>query len=84
LTVGEAMICGCAVACTDNDGYKEMAIDGVTALLSPIKKPIDLAENIIKLIENDSLRLELSERGYEYIKQFDWEKSYSKLRSYMN
>lgn len=84
LVVGEAMMCGCAVACTDNNGYKEMAIDGTTALLSPIKNPTVLAQNIIRLIENDSLRLELSERGYEYIKQFDWEKSYSKLRSYMN
>ena len=84
LTVGEAMICGCAVACTDNDGYKEMAIDGVTALLSPIKKPIDLAENIIKLIENDSLRIEIAEQGHEYIKKFNWKDSYYKLKSLLN
>ena len=84
LTVGEAMMCGCAVACTDNDGYKEMAIDGTTALLSPIKNPVALAENIIKLIENDSLRFELSEHGYENIKKFNWEDSYSKLKSCLN
>ena len=67
LVVGEAMMCGCAVACTDNNGYKEMAIDGTTALLSPIKNPTALAQNFIRLIENDPLRLELSERGNEYI-----------------
>ena len=84
LTVGEAMMCGCAVACTDNDGYKEMAIDGTTALLSPIKNPTALANNVIRLIENDSLRLEISEHGYEYIKNFNWDSSYSKLKSYLN
>lgn len=81
LTVGEAMMCGCAVACTDNDGYKEMAIDNETALLSPIKNPAALAENIIKLIEDDSLRMKISEQGYRYIQNFKWESSYLKFKS---
>lgn len=81
LTVGEAMICGCAIACTDIDGYKEMVEDGVTALLSPTKNPKCLADNIIKLIENDSLRFELAKRGCEHIKKFNWEDSYEKFKS---
>ncbi|MDD6723064.1 MAG: glycosyltransferase, partial [Bacteroidales bacterium] len=28
LTVGEAMMCGQAVCCTDNAGFREMATDG--------------------------------------------------------
>ena len=81
LTVGEAMICGCAIACTDIDGYKEMVEDGVTALLSPIKDPNSLANNIIRLIENDSLRIELAKRGNEHIKKFNWENSYKEFKS---
>lgn len=81
LTVGEAMICGCAIVCTDNDGYREMVEDGVTALLSPIKDPQSLANNIFKLIENDSLRCELSKRGNDHIKQFNWQTSYQKFKS---
>ena len=81
LTVGEAMMCGCAVACTDNDGYREMAIDGETALLSPIKNHVALAENIIKLINNDSLRFKIARAGYESIKKFNWETSYKKFKS---
>lgn len=80
LTVGEAMICGCAIACTDIDGYKEMVEDGVTALLSPIKDPKSLADNIIKLIEDDALRFELAKRGNEHIKKFNWESSYKKFK----
>lgn len=36
LTPPEAMMCGCAVACTDIGGYKTVGIDGITALLSPV------------------------------------------------
>lgn len=80
LTIGEAMICSCAVACTDNDGYREMAINGTTALLSSVKKPEELAKNIISLIGDDNLRIKLASNGNGYIKSFTWEESYRKLK----
>lgn len=80
LTVGEAMICGQAVCCTDNEGYKEMAIDQETALLSPIRDPESLAENIIRLIKDDELRIKIAEQGNQYIRNFTWEKSYEKFK----
>ncbi len=80
LTVGEAMICGQAVCCTDNDGYKEMAIDAVTALVSPITNAEALAANIIRLIEDDTLRIKIARQGNAYIQQFTWDKSYALLK----
>lgn len=80
LTVGEAMICGQAVCCTDNDGYKEMARHGETALLSPVCNPEALAANIILLIEDDSLRLSVALKGHEFIQRFRWEDSYAKFK----
>lgn len=80
LTVGEAMICGCAVACTDNKGYLEMAKDGETALVSPVDNAEALAKNIIRLIEDNELRYRIAKQGNAYIKQFDIEKSYQKFR----
>lgn len=79
LTVGEAMICGQAVVCTDNPGYREMAVDEETALLSPVKDSEGLAKNVIRLIENDELRYKIAENGHRYIQQFAWENSYKKL-----
>ena len=79
LTVGEAMICGQAVCCTDIDGYTEMAHDGETALLSPILNPEVLAKNIITLIEDDELRIKIAYKGNEFIQQFRWEASYRKF-----
>lgn len=79
LTVGEAMICGQAVCCTDNDGYKEMAIDGETALVSAIGDAEAMAQNIIRLIENEEQRLHIAENGNRFIQQFSWDESYHKL-----
>lgn len=80
LTIGEAMQCGCAVACTDNSGYLEMAHDGDTALVSPVGDAKALADNICRLIEDDTLRNNIAFRGNEYIQQFDIEKSYDKFK----
>ena len=81
LTVGEAMMCGQAVACTDIDGYKEMAIDGVNALLSPVGDSLTLAKNIMKLVNDDSLRLSLARKGLETMKKFELDNSYQKFRN---
>ena len=80
LTVGEAMICGCAVACTDNGGFSMMISNDRTGLLSPVYDHQKLAENIIKLIENNELRIELAKNGSEFIRQFTWERAYGKFR----
>lgn len=80
LTVGEAMICGCCVACTDNGGFAMMVSNGKTGLLSPVYDYQKLAENIIKLIENNGLRIELAKNGNEFIRQFTWERAYGKFK----
>lgn len=84
LPIGEAMICGAAVACTNNNGYLEMAKDGETALVSPIKDAQALANNIIRLIKDDELRHRIARNGNEFIKQFKWDRSYSKLKETLN
>lgn len=81
LPVGEAMICGCAVVCTDNKGFREMAEDGVSALLSPIRNAQSLAENIMRLIRDDEFRIRLAEQGHDNIRQFSWDVSYQKLKT---
>jgi glycosyltransferase involved in cell wall biosynthesis len=81
LTIGESMLCGCAVACTDNEGYLEMAKTEETALVSPVKDVERLAANIIRLVENDELRHRIAKNANDYIKEFSWEKSYKLLKS---
>lgn len=80
LTVGEAMICGCAIVCTDIGGFREMCEDGVNALMSPVKDANAMARNIEMLINNDALRLRIASNGLNSIRKFNWEDSYSKFR----
>ena len=80
LTVGEAMICGCAIVCTDTKGYLEMVVDGINALVSPVGDMDKMTANIIRLIEQDALRIEIAETGRETIKKFTWDRAYQKFK----
>lgn len=80
LTIGEAMMCGQAVVCTNNKGYLEMAKDGFNALISPIEDATSLANNIIKLITDDSLRFQIANNGLKSIQSFSIEESYLKFK----
>lgn len=81
LTPPEAMMCGCAVACTDIGGYTVVCKDGFNALVSEVKNPEDLAGNIIKLIEDDELRYRIAQNGNKMIQEYTWEKAYSKFKT---
>ena len=79
LTVGEAMMCGAAVVCTDNMGYLEMAVHEENALVSPVRDAQALADNIIRLFEDDELRCRLVTNAMEHIKQFTWDRAYKRF-----
>ncbi len=72
LPPAEAMMSGCALAATDIGGHREYAVHEETALLSPPSNPGALAENLLRLIEDDALRHRLARRGLETIRRFTW------------
>ena len=79
LTPCEAMQCGAALVCTDIGGYQEFAFAHKTALLSPVGNIRALADNIITLMQDDSMRIRLAKAGNAYIQRFTWESAFSKL-----
>jgi glycosyltransferase involved in cell wall biosynthesis len=84
LTIGEAMICGCAVVCTDCKGYLEMAKNGENALVVPVGDAEKMAQAIIKLISNDTLRITIAENGRKSIQQFNWDNSFIEFRELLH
>ncbi len=84
LPPAEAMACGCALVSTDIGGVEDYAIHKKTALLSPVKDPELLAENLLLLLNDDTLRVNLAHAGNSYIKNFTWEKATDKLESLFN
>lgn len=79
LPPAEAMMSGCALAATDIGGHREYAVPGETALLSPPGDPEAMAANLIRLIEDEDLRLRLVRNGLEFISQFTWTRAVDAL-----
>lgn len=79
LTGAESMACGCALVSTDYLGVHEYAVNNVNSLLSPVKNSEILANNIIKLIENDELRWRLAIQGSLDIRKRNWDGAVNKL-----
>ena len=83
LPPAEAMACGCAVVSTDIGGVQDYAEQGFTALLSPPKDPEALAANLLRLIEDDELRIRLAKAGHERVQEFTWERSTELLEQFL-
>lgn len=84
LPAAEAMACGCALVSTANDGVFEFAEDGVNALISPVGQPGALGCNLIRLLQDDELRIRLARAGHNRIQDFGWEKSVSVFEMVIN
>ncbi|MBF0169848.1 MAG: glycosyltransferase family 4 protein [Nitrospinae bacterium] len=70
LPVAEAMACGAPVISTNVSSIPEVA--GDAALLFDPARPDDFADGLRRVIEEPSLRRDLSEKGIERAARFDW------------
>jgi len=71
----EAMACMTAVVTTNVGAVPDYTIPGKTAIVVPPQNPQKLAEGIIYLLEDWNETKKIAERGYEFIRQFTWEKA---------
>lgn len=76
LPVLEAMSYGIPVICSDNSSLEEIFKN--KALLFPAQDQNKLAELISKVLKNDKLSKNLSQKGKSYSKKFSWKKSAQK------
>ena len=65
----EAQAANKAIVATNVGGVADTVIDGETALLAESENIEDVAEKMLRLIEDDKLRAELSSHGAEYVKE---------------
>lgn len=71
----EAMASGLAVVGTPVGGIPDFLKDGETGLFCRPGDPEDIAEKIIKVIEDDSLRQKLAENGRRLVEEkYSWDK----------
>ncbi len=71
----EALSCEVPVVATDVGGIPELMVDGETGYLVPAKNPVELAEKINKLLEDESKREKMGQFGRKSIIQrgLTWE-----------
>ena len=79
----EAMACGCAVVSTDIGGVRDYAEHEVTALLSPPNDPKGLAQNVERLLRDETLRLKIAEAGRRRIQDFTWERNVTLFENFL-
>lgn len=75
LVATEAMASGAALVSTRNGGVNDFGIDGETALLSDVGDFKDLANKIIRLLENDDMRIKLAKNGANLVNTLTFESS---------
>jgi glycosyltransferase involved in cell wall biosynthesis len=81
LPSSEAMLCGAALVATDVGGHREFAFHEETALLSPIRDPTGLADNILRLVRDSTMRASIAHKGHRYVQQFTWERASDRLET---
>jgi glycosyltransferase involved in cell wall biosynthesis len=69
LALSEAMMCGAAVIGTASGGILDIVKDEETGLLVPLDDSASLAEAILRLLNNTSLRQQLADNGHRFARE---------------
>lgn len=79
LVLLEAMALGTPVVATNVGGIPEIVDDGVSGILVEKDNPEQLADAVVKVLEDEELRKTLIEHGRKKAKRFTWEKMGSEV-----
>jgi glycosyltransferase involved in cell wall biosynthesis len=70
-----AMACGCAIVATKVGGIPEVVKNKVNGILVPARDSQALADSLLHLIDDDSMRMQFGDKGREIVQSdFRWEK----------
>jgi glycosyltransferase involved in cell wall biosynthesis len=65
----EAMQAGKPVVATRSGGPQEILVDGETGFLVPVNDPYEMAQAVIRLLQDDALRKSMGEKGRQRLEQ---------------
>lgn len=78
----EAQSCGTALIISDIPGLMEASSPGFSSIVVPRKNPEAIAEAVIKLYDNENLRLSLGRNGREFVKQhYEYNQCFRKIEN---
>jgi glycosyltransferase involved in cell wall biosynthesis len=73
LTNIEANACGTPAVASDADGLRDSVRDGVTGMLFPYGDHRTLADRLVRILSDDTLRNSLTANALDWAKTFTWE-----------
>lgn len=83
LNIVEANALGVPAVAYNVPGLRDSVKDGVTGLLAEAGNVIDLANKILLILNDTSLREQLSKNALCYSKEFNWEKTADELMKFL-
>lgn len=78
----EAMATGTPVVATDIPGYSSVVTHGHDGLLAKTRDRFSIAESLLSLIHDKSLRLKIAENGMETAERHSWQNVSRKIADY--
>jgi glycosyltransferase involved in cell wall biosynthesis len=79
----EAMACGCALVTTDSGGPRDYAEPEVNALMADVGDVDALTAHLLRLLQDDTTRLAIAERGRAVAAAYTWERSGLELERFL-
>lgn len=77
MVVTEAAACGTPAIVSNVTGLRDSVVNGKTGIiLSKNPSEYELSQAMIKIIEDDDLKKDISRGAYDYSQNFNWDKSY--------
>ncbi len=78
----EAMASGKPVVASDISGYRTILENGKQGFLAERRSPEDIADKIIKLLDNKELARKMGEQGRQQALNYSWEQITKKVEAY--
>jgi phosphatidylinositol alpha-mannosyltransferase len=72
ITLLESMACATPIVCSDILGFRDVVVDGREALMTPRGDHDALADALVRLLDDEGLRIQLGTTGRHESMQYSW------------